>query len=81
MKREWTKKDFPKMTAMKSELENMSDADVVEMLINDERDTTLHFYFKRLGRDLCVAVFNRKAGEENAIELPDGTLVVFNENP
>jgi len=75
MKSKWTTEVFPKMSAMRSELEQKPDADVVEMYINEERATALHFYYKRLSRDLCRAVEYRKEGQE--LELPDGTLVVF----
>ena len=68
---------FPKLTAMKSELKRLPDADVVDMYINEEREGALHFYHKRLSWDLCRAITSRKAGEENAIELPDGTSVFF----
>ena len=66
---------LPKLTAMTSELKRLPDADVVDMYINEERATALHFYYKRLSRDLCRAVDYRKEGQE--LELPDGTLVVF----
>ena len=69
--------EFPKMAAMRSELKRLPDADVVEMYINDERPTALHFYYKRLGRDLCMAVDYRREGQE--MELPDGTSVFFTE--
>jgi hypothetical protein len=65
---------FP-MTTLSAQLKAMSDADVVELLINDVRPTADAAYQSRLGRELYLAVVNRKECQE--LELPDGTSVVF----
>ena len=45
--------EFPKMSAMRSELKRLPDADVVDMYINEERATALHFYTRGLV-GICV---------------------------
>ena len=68
-------KAVPKYDVMRAELEAMSDADVIEMYIHDQRPNALMYYNKRLGRGLCHAVDFRKEGQE--LELPDGTTIIF----
>ena len=65
----------PKLNVISAELKAMSDADVIEMYIHDQRSSALCYYRKRLGRALSHAVDFRKEGQE--LELLDGTIVGF----
>lgn len=71
----YEEKAVPTLRMMSAELKAMSDADVIEMYIRDQRSAALCYYRSRLGRALSHAVDFRKEGQE--LELPDGTTVVF----
>ena len=76
MKTVYDLREFP-IGGLRNQLATMSDADVVELMVNDGRPTAQAAYNSRLGRELYVAVVEAKDGQE--LELPDGTSVVWRE--
>lgn len=73
-------REFP-IGGLRDQLATMSDADVVGLMVNDDRPTAQAAYNSRLGRELYVAVVDGtgygRGGQE--LELPDGTSVVWRE--